>query len=360
MAANEVKGGNPTIDIRKGEGLDIGAVDAALKAAIDGLSGTPSVRQYPSGASNLTYALEYEDRSLVLRRPPFGNKPKSGHDMFREYRIMRDLKPVFSAVPDVLFYTDDESIIGAEFYVMDKVEGHIIHKDIPKAWNWGEGETRQLCETFFQKLVDLHNVDYEAAGLSDFGRADGYVERQILGWNRRFEKSWTEDIDKFEDVQQWLVDNMPKREMGVGILHGDYRIDNCILNQDNPAQIDAVLDWEISALGDPLMDLGNTLSYWIEAGDPDAMKMMIRQPSAAAGMMTRQDILDFYAEQTGADVSNFQFYYVYGIWRLAVIIQQIYARYKRGFTQDERFKTYAPMVMGLGHLARHKIHTGKL
>ena len=354
------KGGNPTIDIRKGEGLDVDAIDAALKAAIDGLTGKPSVRQFPSGASNLTYAFDYPDRALVLRRPPFGNKPKSGHDMFREYRIMRDLKPVFSAVPETLFYTDDESIIGAEFYVMDRVDGHIIHKDIPPEWNWGEGETRALCETFFQKLVDLHMVDIDAAGLSDFGRPVGYVERQILGWNRRYEKSWTDDVEKFEDVQQWLVDNMPKRETGVSILHGDFRIDNCILNSDNPSQIDAILDWEISALGDPLMDLGNTLAYWIEADDPPQMQMMVRQPSTANGMMTRQGVLDFYAERTGADVSNFQFYYVYGLWRLAVIIQQIYARYKGGFTQDERFKSYGMMTNGLGQLSRHKIQTGKL
>lgn len=360
MAAAQEKGGNPTINIRQGEDLDIGAVDTALKSAIDGLTGPPKVRQYPSGASNLTYALEYETRSLVLRRPPFGNKPKSGHDMFREYRIMRDLKPVFDAVPEVLFYTDDESIIGAEFYVMDKVEGHIIHKDIPADWNWGQTETRKLCETFFQKLVDLHNVDYVAIGLSDFGKPEGYVERQILGWNRRFAKSWTDDVEKFDDVQQWLVDNMPKDGTHTSILHGDYRIDNCILNAATPTQIDAVLDWEISALGDPLMDLGNTLSYWIEADDPAGMQMMVRQPSVAKGMMTRQEILNFYAARTGADVSNFQFYYVYGIWRLAVIIQQIYARYKGGFTQDERFKSYGMMVNGLGQLARYKIHTGKL
>lgn len=360
MSAQDQHGGNPTIDIRQGESLDVAAVDNALKASVKGLSGEPVVRQYPSGASNLTYALDYPDRSLVLRRPPFGKTPKSGHDMFREYRIMRDLKPVFSTVPDVLFYTDDETIIGAEFYVMDKVNGHIIHNDIPKNWGWGEAQTRKLCENFFQNLVDLHNVDYKAAGLSDFGRPDGYVQRQILGWNRRFEKSWTDDIEKFEDVQQWLVDNMPKRETGVSILHGDYRIDNCILSQADPTQIDAILDWEISALGDPLMDLGNTLSYWIEAGDPATMQMMVRQPSTAKGMMTRQDILNFYAERTGADVSNFQFYYVYGLWRLAVIIQQIYARYKRGFTQDERFKAYGMMTTGLGQLSRHKIQTGKL
>ena len=233
---------------------------------------------------------------------------------------MTALKPVFPKVPETLFYTDDKDIIGAEFYVMERAEGHLIHTRIPKNWNWSAKEGRALCEEFFATLVDLHQVDYKAAGLEDFGRPEGYVSRQILGWNRRWSKAWTEDVDKFEDVCAWLEEKMPDREMGVGILHGDYRIDNCILQQDDPTQINAILDWEISALGDPLMDLGNTLSYWIEADDPPEMHMMVRQPSTAPGMMTRQEVLDFYAERTGVDVSNFQFYYVYGLWRLAVII----------------------------------------
>ena len=350
---------NKTVEVRKGEELDIAAVDAVLKAAIPNLSGQASVTQYPSGASNLTYAVDYPDRRLVLRRPPFGTRPKSGHDMHREYRIMNALKGQYP-VPNTLYYTDDESIVGAEFYVMDRTEGHLIHNEIPEAWGWGETQTRQLCETFFDNLVKLHQTDYAALGLSDFGRPVGYVARQIGGWNNRFEKAWTDDVDKFEDVRDWLDANQPSTEMGAAILHGDYRIDNCILNLDDPSQIDAVLDWEISALGDPLMDLGNTLSYWIQEDDPEFMQIMIRQPSKAKGMMTRQEILDFYAARTGYDVSNFQFYYVYGIWRLAVIIQQIYYRFYHGQTDDPRFKPYGQMTTALGELARMKIKTGKL
>ncbi len=351
---------NPTVEVRKGEELDIAAVDVALKDSVSGLSGSPEVHQYASGASNLTYALDYPSRRLVLRRPPFGTIPKSGHDMHREYRIMTGLKPVYPCVPETLFYTDDKDIIGAEFYVMERAEGHLIHTHIPKEWEWDKAATRSLCEEFFSKLVDLHNVDYAAIGLSDFGRPDGYVERQIGGWNRRFEKAWTEDIDTFEDVRYWLDSKKPDREMGSAILHGDYRIDNCILQKDDPTKINAILDWEISALGDPLMDLGNTLSYWIQADDPPEMHAMVRQPSMAPGMMTRQEVLDFYAQKTGADVSNFQFYYVYGIWRLAVIIQQIYYRYYHGQTDNPRFKTYGQMANGLGNLARFKIKTGVL
>jgi len=353
-------GDNPTVEVRKGEELDIAAVDTALKAHVSGLTGMPEVKQYASGASNLTYALDYPDRRMVLRRPPFGTKPKSGHDMHREYRIMTELKPVFEAVPNTIFYTGDESIIGAEFYVMDRSEGPLIHTNIPKEWEWGAKETGQLCENFFQKLVELHQVDFKAAGLGDFGKPEGYVDRQIFGWNKRYEKAWTDNVDKFDDVRQWLEDMRPKVELGHSIVHGDFRIDNCILKAGDPTQINAILDWEISALGDPLMDLGNTLAYWIEKDDPPAMHMMIRQPSAAPGMMNRQEVTDFYAAKTGADVSNIQFYYVYGIFRLAVIIQQIYYRFHHGQTDNARFKDYYQMTNALGMLARHKIQTGKL
>ena len=351
---------NPTVDVRKGEELDIAAVDAVLKTHASGLTGLPQVKQYASGASNLTYALDYPERRLVLRRPPFGTKPKSGHDMHREYRVMTELKPVFDAVPDTVFYTADESVIGAEFYVMDRAEGPLIHTNIPKEWEWGPAKTAKLCENFFQKLVELHQVDFKANGLGDFGKPEGYVDRQIGGWNRRYEKAWTDNVDKFDDVRGWLEANKPAVELGHSVVHGDFRIDNCILKSDDPTQINAILDWEISALGDPLMDLGNTLAYWIEKEDPPAMHMMIRQPSAAKGMMNRREVVDFYAAKTGADVSNIQFYYVYGIFRLAVIIQQIYYRFHHGQTDNARFKDYYQMTNALGILARHKIQTGQL
>lgn len=350
---------NPTVTVRKGEELDIGAVHVALKSVLPDLKGQPDVAQYPSGASNLTYALDYPERRMVLRRPPFGDKPKSGHDMQREYRVMTALK-THVPVPNTVFYTDDPAIIGAEFYVMDRNEGHLIHTEIPPDWAWDKAQTGRLCENFFQSLVDLHTVDYKAVDLSDFGKPEGYVTRQIMGWNKRWSAAWTEDIPKFEDVQQWLVDNMPDTERGVAVVHGDYRIDNCILQKNDPTQIEAILDWEISALGDPMMDLGNTLAYWVHADDPEFMKLTVRQPCMAPGMMRRQDVLEFYANRTGADVSGFQFYYVYGIWRLAVIIQQIYARFYRGQNDNPRFKPYGQMATALGQFAQYKIKTGTL
>ncbi len=352
---------NPTIELREGEAFDLDAVDKILKENIEGLTGTPQLKQYASGASNLTYALDYPERRLVLRRPPFGTKPKSGHDMHREYKVMTALKPAYPCVPTTLYYApQDISVLGAEFYVMERVEGHLIHDTIPKDWHWGEGETRKLCLAFIDKLVELHQVDYKAVGLGDFGKPQGYVERQILGWNGRYEKAYTPDVDAFEDVREWLAENRPKVEKGAAILHGDYRIDNLIVDLGDPTQINAILDWEISALGDPLMDLGNTLAYWIEAGDPSPMKLLSRQPSAASGMLSRQEFLSYYADKTGADVENFHFYYVYGIFRLAVILQQIYYRYYHGQTKDERFKGYAQMVNILGNTARSRIQTGTI
>ena len=352
--------GNPTIAMRESEALDATLIDPVLKAHIPGLEGNPTIKQYPSGASNLTYAIDYPGRRLVLRRPPFGYIPKGGHSMWREYRIMRDLKPVFGAVPDVLLYQDDdESVLGKEFYVMDRVDGHIIHLDIPDDWGWDAAKTHELCEEFWGKLCDLHTVDWKAAGLEDFGKPEGYVERQITGWNRRWQKAWTDNVDRFDDVQDWLEANMPEGQ-GASVLHGDYRIDNCILDPDDPTQVATVLDWEICAIGDPLMDLGNTLTYWIEADDPPVMKTTVRQPSMAPGMMTRQEVIDFYAARTGIDVRDMRFYYVQGIFRLAVIIQQIYKRFHDGASDDPRFKSYYMMTETLGQLAREKMRTGEI
>ena len=353
-------GANPTIDIREGETFDITAVDRILKQTLPALKGKPKVRQYASGASNLTYALDYPQKRLVLRRPPFGTKPKAGHDMHREYKIMTALKPVFPTVPKTVYYTDDPNIIGAEFYVMERVEGHLIHTKIPSEWGWDAEQNRKLCQSFFDKLIELHKVDYETIGLADFGKPEGYVTRQILGWNKRYENVLTPDVDPFEDVRDWLDANRPKECARSAILHGDYRIDNLILDLDDPTRIRAILDWEISALGDPLMDLGNTLAYWIEAGDSPALQKLSRQPSGAAGMMSRLEILDYYQGKMGIKIQNFHFYYIYGVFRLAVILQQIYYRYYNGQTKDKRFAAYAPMVNILGGVARDYIRSGKI
>jgi len=344
---------NKTIDVREGEELDIAVIDRLIKERVDGISGDPEVRQFQSGQSNLTYSIIYGDKRLVLRRPPFGTKPKSGHSMIREFSVMNALRPVFPSVPETYFHMgDEESPIGAEFYVMEQVAGWKLGRKIPSEWNFAEEDTRKLGITFFEKLMDLHKVDYKAIGLGDFGKPEGYVERQIKGWNGRYQRAHTDDVETFEDVMTWLEENMPATEAGHAIVHGDYRLDNVILNEKDPFKIDAILDWEISALGDPLMDLGNTLAYWIEATDPAESLALNMQPSDAPGMPTRAEIVELYAKHTGFDLSKFDYYLVYGVFRLAVILQQIYYRYYHGQTKNKNFAGFAMQVNSLGNRAR--------
>ncbi len=350
---------NPTIAMREGEELDVTLIDGILKARIDGLEGTPTIKQFASGHSNLTYSINYANRSLVLRRPPFGTVPKGGHSMIREFRVMNGLKPAFPAVPHTYFHQPkDGSELGAEYYVMDLVEGRKLGGKIPSEWGFTAGDNRRLCLAFWDQLIALHGVDYNAIGLSDFGKPEGYVERQILGWNGRFEKAHTDDVEDFSDVRKWLAENMPTSEIAPAILHGDYRLDNVILDEDDPCKILAVLDWEISALGDPLMDLGNNLAYWMEPSDPEILQRLVMQPCTAPGMLSRAEITNYYGEKTGRDVSAITFYHVAGVFRNATILQQIYYRYYHGQTKNPTFAMFGKMVDGLGNFTRDLIAKG--
>lgn len=347
-----------TKPVRKDEALDWASLDAYLKNTIPSLTGPPDISQYPAGNSNLTYCLRYPGAELVVRRPPFGSKVKSAHSMIREYRIMKALKPVFGAVPEVLVYSDDESIIGAEFYVMRRVEGQVAgERTLPAEWGFSEADTRRLCVSFWSKLIELHQVDYLAAGLEDFGRPEGYARRQVEGWNGRMQAAATDDGEIFEDVQDWLVQNLPANEPAPAILHGDYRMDNVILDKDDPFKVIALLDWEICALGNPLMDLGNALAYWVEPDDPAYLQAIMMQPSSAPGMLSRAEIIELYAEKTGLDVSDFTFYYTYGLFRNIVILQQIYYRYYHKMTQDKRFEKFGWLVQAIGNHCRGLIRS---
>lgn len=329
--------------IRAGEELDADAVDRYLKSHIDGLQGSPQITQFPGGASNLTYLVAYPEQEFVLRRPPFGVKAKSAHDMGREFRILNQLNAGFPYCPKAYVHCTDESVIGCEFYVMERVKGIILRADLPPELGLDENSTRALCKSFIDKFVDLHNVDYAACGLADLGKPEGYVERQIEGWISRYNKAITPDAPSWEPVMAWLRDKMPADHPKPGLVHNDYRFDNVILDPDNPMQIIGVLDWEMTTIGDPLMDLGNTLAYWIEADDPAPVQAMRRQPSHAPGMLTRQQFADYYAERAGIEINNLDYYYTYGLFRLAGIVQQIYYRYYHGQTQDQRFAAFIGM-----------------
>lgn len=347
-------------DIRPGEELDAALIDSYLKAQIPGLSGTAQISQFPGGASNLTYLIQYPEQELVLRRPPFGQKARSAHDMGREYRIINQLKDAFPYCPKAYVHCTDESLIGSEFYVMERINGIILRSDLPPELGLDAEQTQALCKNFIDRLVQLHRVDYQACGLGDLGKPQGYVQRQIHGWSERYDKARTPDAPQWDVVKAWLVDKMPADHPVPAIVHNDYRFDNVLLDPANPMNIIGVLDWELTTLGDPLMDLGNTLAYWIEAGDPAAVQLMRRQPSNAPGMLTRREFVDYYAERAGIPIDNFDFYYTYGLFRLAGIVQQIYYRFFHGQTQDKRFAQFIHMNKLLEQMSLQVINRSAL
>lgn len=333
------------VAIRQGEELDAGAVDRYMKQALPELAGAPTIRQYPGGASNLTYRIDYGPRSFVLRRPPLGRIAKSAHDMLREARIMQALKPVYPYVPEIIAIAEDDAVLGVNFYIMERLEGIILRQDFPRELDLSEADTRKLCCNVIDKLVDLHQVDYKAAGLDRIGKGEGYVKRQIDGWSERFRKARTPDVGDFESVMAWLQEKMPE-DRATCVIHNDFRFDNVVLNPDNPFEVVGVLDWEMATLGDPLMDLGNSLAYWVQADDDGPFQMMRRQPTHQRGMLSRAEVVEYYSEKSGIRVDQFDYYEIYGLFRLAAIIQQIYYRFYHGQTQDKRFA-------GFGHACKY-------
>ncbi|MGE5371178.1 MAG: phosphotransferase family protein [Solirubrobacterales bacterium] len=323
--------------IRSGEELDPKKVLEFLKDSVPGLNGEIEIKQFPSGFSNLTYSVKVGDREMVLRRPPFGKKAKTAHDMGREYKILSALKPVFPYCPQPLVYTEDEAVMGCPFYVMERIPGIILRRDLPKGMELNPKEARTLSENLITVQYKLHSVDYAKAGLADFGKPEGYVRRQVEGWSGRYRDAKTPDAPDFEKVMQWLHDKMPGESGIVGIIHNDFKFDNAVLDPSNPMEIIGILDWEMATLGDPLMDLGSSLGYWVEQDDPAPLQAIRQMPTNLEGMLTRQEQFALYGELMGIKVDHFDFYYCFGLFRLAVIAQQIYYRFFHGQTKDPRF-----------------------
>ncbi len=337
--------------VRAGEELDLVALERYLASSVAGASGPVTVEQFPSGHSNLTYLVRAGDLELVLRRPPFGNRVKTAHDMGREYNILSKLHAAYPPAPEPLAYCTDESVLGAPFYVMRRIRGIILRRKIPDALAVTPERVRALCESFIDNLATLHAVDYRAAGLGDLGKPDGYCERQVSGWTKRYHDARTDDIDAVDRIAAWLAERIPK-ESGATLIHNDYKFDNLVLDPNEPTRIIGVLDWEMSTLGDPLMDLGTTLGYWVQEDDPEPMKMLPFVPSNLPGAMTRAELAARYSERTGRAVHDLRFYYCFALFKTAVVAQQIYARYHRGLTKDERF---ASMIMGVRLLSERAV-----
>ena len=343
---------DPTRPVREGEELDLAAAESFLKSAIPDLEGPLEVSQFPSGASNLTYLVKAGDREMVLRRPPRGRKAKTAHDMSREVRVLTALADVYPYVPKVLASCDDPDVLGCDFYLMERLDGIILRKNLPRGMSLGREDTARLCRNVVNRLIDLHSIDYRAAGLGDLGKPDGYVRRQIEGWSRRYVNARTPNAPSYDRVMQWLDEKMPP-EVGASVIHGDYRFDNVVLNPKNPLEVIGVLDWEMATIGDPLMDLGNSLAYWMQRGDPILLRIMRLQPTHLQGMMTRDEVVDYYCKKTGIEIETFDFYRIYGLFRLVVIMQQIYYRYYHRQTRNKRFGRFIYLIKYLeGYLER--------
>ncbi len=325
--------------IRPGEELDVAAMDAWLKPRLAGLTGAPRVTPYSGGASNWTYRLEYESDDLVLRRPPAGTKAKSAHDMGREFRVQKALRPVYPFVPEMIAFCDDPAVIGSDFYVMRRIPGLIPRARLPEGLVLDAQAARALCLRVVDRLVDLHRVVARAAGLENLGKGAGYVRRQIEGWTARYGEARTWNVPRFLKIIAWLQAHVPE-DSGTCVIHNDFRLDNLVLDPDEPTRVVGVLDWEMATLGDPLMDLGNSLAYWVEAGDDPVARATRRQPTHLPGMLTRREVVAAYFERSGLAPRDTTFYEVYGLFRLAAIAQQIYLRYRRGQTRNPAFRRF--------------------
>ncbi len=346
------------VEVREGETFDTGKMETFIKDHLPDLKGALEVKQFPSGFSNLTYMLTIGDRELVMRRPPFGKKAKTAHDMSREYRILKALKPVFPYAPKPLLYCDDPAVIGSEFYIMERLRGVILRKNIPRGMRLSAEKAAALCENWVDVLVDLHGLDYKKVGLGDFGKPDGYVRRQVTGWTGRYRDAHTEDAPDFEVVMQWLHDHMPADSPAARVIHNDFKFDNVVLEPDDPARIIGVLDWEMATIGDPLMDLGASLAYWVTADDPEEAQLIRSLPTTAPGMFSREQLVARYLNRTGLTLESFDLYHCFGIFRLAAIAQQIYYRFYHGQTRDERFGMLIVVVQVLERAALKIMHAG--
>jgi aminoglycoside phosphotransferase (APT) family kinase protein len=333
--------------VREEDRFDVGRMHQWLHPFI-GVDVLPEVQQFRSGASNLTYLLQYPDRELVLRKPPAGMKAASAHDMKREFLIQSRLQPVYPLVPSMIALCNDLSVMGSDFYVMERVVGDIFRRDVPEGVT--AGDVSVMADSLINGLVQLHAVD--ASILAELNKGPGYVQRQVEGWSKRYRNALTDDVPNGEKVMAWLEANRAD-DVASCVIHGDWRIDNVVFDLKQ-ARIVGVLDWELATVGDPLMDLGSALAYWVDRDDEPAFAALRRQPSHLPGMPTRDEFVAKYLEKSGVRCDDFTFYEVFGLFRLAVIIQQIWARYVAGQTTNPAFAGFGDAVNTLINRAEGK------
>ncbi len=339
------------IAVRQGESLDWTALAAYLRAQLpeECLPATDraaeiEVAQFPGGHSNLTYLIRLGDTELVVRRPPFGPVPPTAHDMAREYRWLAAVHPAFPLAPRVFLLCEDPSVVGAVFYVMERRRGMVVRREEPPAIA-SPAARRLVSATLVETLARLHAIDVAMPPLSTLGKPAGFVTRQVRGWTERWYRSRTSEVPEMEALAEWLAARLPPDPTRPAIVHGDFKLDNVLLDPAQPDRVAAVFDWEMSALGDPLIDVGIFLAYWRPATAPTGP--ITDRP----GWWSREEIIDHYARRSGADLSNIHFYETFALFKIAVVIQQIYFRYVRGQTSDERFASFDARVAVLARQA---------
>ena len=344
--------------VRDDEKIEASSLNSYLSKFIDYDTKNFKILQFPSGFSNLTYLIKSGDQDFVLRRPPHGAKIKSGHDMSREFKILTSLKEIYNKSPNPIHYCENEDIIGSEFYIMERLKGLILRGNNYKSIIKKTSDYVGLSKEFVQTFVDLHKIDIKESGLIDFGNPEGYNTRQVKGWSKRYLNSKTEEISDINFVIKWLNDNIVQSRFE-SLIHNDFKYDNLVLDPLS-LKVISVLDWEMSTIGDPFMDLGTSLAYWIQNDDPDFIKSIHLNITSEQGNPSRGEILKLYQNNFGNEIDNIVFYFTYGLFKIAVIVQQIYFRYKKGLTQDTRFKDLDKVVKAYGKMAKQSIQKNKI
>jgi len=347
-------------EVRKGEELPAVKLKQFLQEnhLIGSIDSELFVKQFTHGYSNLTYLLSIENKEYVLRKPPIG-AIKRGHDMSREFKVQSAVQKEFSKVPKMFAYTDAAAVLGSEFYIMEKVEGIILNFKEAKKRDIPANDYKTIANAWLDTFTELHQLDYDAIGLTNLGKPEGYVERQVTNWGKQYLKAATKDVPSAEKVMQWMQENQPKNYQHC-LIHNDYKYDNVVFKDNSWKEITAVLDWEMATLGDPLMDLGTSLGYWTLASDHDFVKQGIPSPTIFEGNPMRSEIVASYAKKSGRDIHNMVFYYAFGLFKIAVIAQQIYYRYSKGLTSDPRFANLDKAAELCCNLALKSIKTNSI
>ncbi len=339
------------IEVRAEEQLDTRRLEPWLRQHLPDAEGPFELAQFGGGHANLTYLIRFGKKEYVLRRPPFGPVAPSSHDMGREHTVLKNLWQAFPLAPRSYLICKDAKIIGASFHIMERRYGIVIRRELPEGYDWKEELNSRVGNMVIDVLAELHRVDPSDAGLGELGRPEGFVERQLSGWTRRWEAAKHDDLPVVWDIVLWLERGLPTGDQ-VSLLHNDYKLDNLLVSTDDPGRAVAVLDWDMCARGDPLVDLGHMLTFWGEPGDDERWIAAASMPTTYPGFPTRDEAIERYAAATGFDCGNVHWYQVFGAFKIAVILQQIYIRYLRGQTRDERFAAFGDRVAGLIDKAR--------